>query len=680
MILKNFLFYLLLLINLGCFGQSNSIRFNEVVTSNTTGISDRNGDRWDWVELYNPTDRTIKLKGYAISDDKEEIEKFVLPNCRIKANGFLVIYCSKSKGRKELHANFKLKASGEWLWLSNQDGEIIDSVPALWNEKNYAISRKESGYPVWERNQVPTPNRTNANNNLVSFSHASGIYENPFKLEISANKDVVIRFTLDGSTPNKESSIYSNELDMTSRKKEEDIISFIQTGQIKPDKRSDPFKANTVRVGLFKDDKLVSKIYTQIYFVSKEIKNRYNGIEVVSITTDSDNLFNLDSGIYVKGNRGFRNGVNGNFNRRGKEWERESHFSIINGNGVEILNEDVGIRIHGATSRKMRQKSIRIYARKEYGTAKINYDGFEHTSTKLFDRLVLRNTMSGWQKTVFKEELTNYVCRDLRFDWLDYKVCVVYINGEYWGIHHIRERFDKFYVANKYNLNQDSINIVLHGDYKDYYGGDKGLYVEGESASMAKLYDFLRENDIAKSTNYEKVKKALNLEALIDFYCAEFYFGNTDYLENNNKLWRFGENGKWNQVFYDLDGAWSLKENNISKIMSGKKQSRAGIYTTNLFRKLMSSEVFKTQFFNRLACLLKTDFSEQVVSESIEHFEAIYEPIIKEHTIRWSYPGSVRQWQGKLNTLKAFAKNRGEVVKFQVQEVFGVNLEKYECL
>ncbi len=571
----------------------------------------------------------------------------------LKPNGFAVLFCSNSKVRKEVHLNFKIKSSGEAIFLSDSGGNIIDSIPALTINTNCSIARIEDGYGQWQRTTVPTPNQTNQFKTGIVFEKPSGTYLAPFYLTLKSLDSLTIRYTLNGSEPTVNSPVYIAPLHITERLTEPDIASFVKTGAVAPDPGGDSFKGNIIRAAQFINGKRVSKVFTQVYFILENQKQRYGRADIISVSSDYDNLFDSDIGIYVAGQS-----RKANYSQRGRAWERPAHLSIINSNGQEVLNEDIGIRIHGATSRKKRQKSLRIYARKEYGARLLNYSGFSNTNQTKFNRLVLRNLMSGWQKTLFKDELTNYICRNLNFDWLDYKPAVVFLNGEYWGVHHLREHFDKYYVSNKYGCDKDSVNIVAHGDYKLYFGGKKRLRLKGNGEGHFALYDYIYQNNLNDSAAYAHVSDILDIPAIIDFYCAQFYFGNTDYLENNNKLWSYGSNGQWHPVFFDLDGAWDLNVDNLKKIMSENGGTRSAPYSTYLFRSLMKSSIFKKAFLERFKYLLLNDFSSTTVLEALELFKTEYKPIVKEHIRRWSYPGSVRQWERKLNYLESFATHR----------------------
>ena len=116
---------------------SPGIRINEVVAENTTGLLDEDGTRQDWIELHNPSDTTVDLNGWHLSDDPARPAQWTFPPTPLPAGGFLVIFASgknRATPGQPLHTNFKLSRTGEFLALTNPEGQAISrfsSVPPL---------------------------------------------------------------------------------------------------------------------------------------------------------------------------------------------------------------------------------------------------------------------------------------------------------------------------------------------------------------------------------------------------------------------------------------------------------------------------------------------------------------------------------------------------------------------
>src|SRR5690606_24325784 len=118
------------------------------------------------------------------------------------------------------------------------------------------------------------------------------------------------------------------------------------------------------------------------------------------------------------------------------------------------VSQLVGIRIHGGASRSFPQKTLRIYARGEYGESYINYPlfpGLVGRSTKEpineFKRLLLRNSGNDYRHTLLRDAFLQRLVRHLGLDYQEYRAATVFINGEYWGLMNMRERVDNRYIA-----------------------------------------------------------------------------------------------------------------------------------------------------------------------------------------------------------------------------------------
>ena len=41
-----------------------------------------------------------------------------------------------------------------------------------------------------------------------------------------------------------------------------------------------------------------------------------------------------------------------------------------------------------------------------------------------------------------------------------YEPCIIYLNGEYWGIYGIREKIDEHYIEDNYGFSSDSVDLL----------------------------------------------------------------------------------------------------------------------------------------------------------------------------------------------------------------------------
>ena len=101
----------------------------------------------DWIEIYNPTDSDIKLDGFYLSDDELNLQRWKMPAVEIKAGEVFTVVCknnSEKSALKKYQTNFSLK-TGETLYFSDSDGNIVSSVAVVDMEETESLSRGLDG-------------------------------------------------------------------------------------------------------------------------------------------------------------------------------------------------------------------------------------------------------------------------------------------------------------------------------------------------------------------------------------------------------------------------------------------------------------------------------------------------------------------------------------------------------
>lgn len=167
---------------------------NEFMASNETTVADQDGEYDDWIELYNNSTSPIDLEGYFLSDDANDLMQWAFPaGTSIAGNGYVVVWADNDEEQAGLHANFKLSASAESVFLVNASGVIVDEVSFVDQTADISYGRYPNGTGSF---QTMTPtfngenNGTTATSNPTLESIAIKASPNPaktsFYLEISA--------------------------------------------------------------------------------------------------------------------------------------------------------------------------------------------------------------------------------------------------------------------------------------------------------------------------------------------------------------------------------------------------------------------------------------------------------------------------------------------------------------
>jgi spore coat protein CotH len=158
------------------------IVINEVMATNTKTATDNNGQYDDWIELYNKSTAAVNIGGYHISDDATNLKKWKIPtNTTIPANGYLIIWADEDSSQNNatnLHANFKLSASGETVLLTKDDGTLLDDVVFGAQKTDFGYARRPNGTGNFVI-QTPT---FKANNNTGTNAVEDILAENDVKV------------------------------------------------------------------------------------------------------------------------------------------------------------------------------------------------------------------------------------------------------------------------------------------------------------------------------------------------------------------------------------------------------------------------------------------------------------------------------------------------------------------
>ncbi len=130
-----------------CAGQ---VVINEFVAANTATLADEDGDKSDWIELYNAGATAVDLDGWCLTDDAADPCKWRFPAVALAGGEYLVVFASGKDRRDpaaELHTSFRMSADGEYLALVMPDGttvaqELAPAYPPQKEDVSYGFARK----------------------------------------------------------------------------------------------------------------------------------------------------------------------------------------------------------------------------------------------------------------------------------------------------------------------------------------------------------------------------------------------------------------------------------------------------------------------------------------------------------------------------------------------------------
>lgn len=554
----------------------------------------------------------------------------------------------------------------------------------------------------------------------VAFSHSGGFYEEGFDLKLShPDPDVTIYYSLDGSEPHPdylaggsyaympvyrqsnrslvERQYQSFEYDtqepitITDSGNSENHLSHTMTSF---ENNSSPghypnqsmVRGQTVRAVAIYDDERVSPITTHTYFITSDGVNPY-ALPVIALGIQEKDFFDYETGIYVPGkiyddqNPNRTDGVaHANYSQRGIEWERRVSFEYFNyASSNAQLHHDIGVRIHGGWSRSFPLKSLRLYARSDYGENRFRFPFFPDLDDAVFNRLILRASGNDWNYTYFRDAMMQRIVGHLNVDTQAYQPVMVFLNGEFWGIHNMRERYDKHYLERVHDADPDNIDLLT----------ENATAKEGDNEHYLAMMEFVKNQDLSDSTNYRELQTMMDTENYIDYLLANIFVGNSDWPGNNIDYWRArtdsfepekGElDGRWRWLIFDLDFGFYLygqgpDYNSLRHTLGLLRHAHGNpTWSTELFRNLMENEEFYWQFFSRMMDQLNTAFKPNITVSIIQEMADYIAPEMPFHIERWSEPsGGFSGWQGRVdNELIYFARERPDFVKNHIRSHVG---------
>ncbi len=544
---------------------------------------------------------------------------------------------------------------------------------------------------------------------VLTFSLPSGFYPEEQLLSITCNvEDCLIYYTTDGSIPTEDSQILDYELELGDTTDLPNVLSAI--GGVCPDELYIPshnvMKAHVIRAMAWLPDDTYTPVYSATYWIGADREELYGDMPIVSLMMDYDDLMGYENGIYVMG-KAYDDYMAedgrkldawdypANYQTRGREGERQVgvEFLPFEGEGFQM---EMGIRIKGGASRSYNSKSLRLIAREEYGEKSIKYPVFENNLrddgngiVEKYKSITLRAGGNDVRFAVIRDPVIQRLSEGMRFTSQATRPCVVFINGEYWGVKTLTEEYSDNYIQYNYGIDNKNVVIMKNGELEEGEEEDVALYEE--------MYDFITGNDMADPANYAKAAEMIDMGQLADLTAMHLYIYNKDgiFQNNNWQMWRAREvddsipaaDGKWRFLSYDVDfssgvydGGKTHTEDNISPVLLDPVEHEHR-HTALLVRALWQNEDFRRELLTALCDCRNIYFDANRYAGIFREFRAQYEPYMPE-TFRRFGPNWVAGWADeyytqKLDEITTFFGGRYKSFPWMMKKVFALS-EPYD--
>ncbi len=424
---------------------------------------------------------------------------------------------------------------------------------------------------------------------VLSFNINSGFYDKEIDIEIKKSFSLPfgtkLYYTLDGNDPSNESNLYTGKISLSLDEKNLKVY---------------PLKVVAYYKGNY------SEIYNETYILDKEIKE--NDITLISITSDEKNLYDYDKGILVKG-------ANDNYYQRSDDWLRDAHIAIFSEKGENLLSQNILLGVSGGSNSSENPKSFKIKAINEEKLNLNFYDEDYKASFSLinnYNSLRLRSGSQDLKTGNIRSGIISQLASDSNFDGASIsKRAVVFLNGEFYGIHDIEQNYSNSFLAKKYSLpNSDLI--------EKYKGKDITTTVD------AKIIQYFYQ-DLNMEQNRQELEKYVDMDSYLFYYAIEILANNIDWPNNNFEIWRYtGEynpnnkytDGRYRFLIYDVDAIFSgdihigdLGDDYRDVLMLIMNNMYNQQNTS--FVQVMKSTYYRNKFVRIVEDLLNTSFSRE---------------------------------------------------------------------
>ena len=470
----------------------------------------------------------------------------------------------------------------------------------------------------------------------LSFSKESGFYDEPFYLEIYGFDE--IHFTLDATEPTVDSPMYVEPILISDTSEAENIYSAMYEvylgfnpelatmGLVNP--RGDPRKiptesvdkATIVKAASFDREGNIVATKEAVFFVGFSEKEEYEGINIISISTNPDNLFGYENGIYVIGKE-FDNYFNSlsrikdfsighamaNYRARGKSFRKPAQVYFFNSDRQIVSEGEYLIAIQGGTTRADIPRSLNIYEA-DNGVIDGKALGFDFDVKSV-------NLFSGGNDryTKIKDAIINERVQDLNVCTRTYIPYELFLEGEYWGTYFISEKYDEAFFNGKYGVKSQDVVMIKRGSSEYAEIGD-----DDDRNEWLDVKEYITCNDMYLDSNYDHVKELIDIDSCVNYFAIEIYIANTDWPYINVSVWKSKnssgktryDDGKWRWVLYDVNCAMDLS--NIE--MDGIKKA---CQDDAMFRSLMDNPEFAQQVKDKLVFLAKNTFEPETMRKTI---------------------------------------------------------------
>ncbi len=505
-----------------------------------------------------------------------------------------------------------------------------------------------------------------------SFSMANGFYADDIQVALSLTsprtKHLQIHYTLDGSTPNASSPLYTGPITCEA---------------------GDDIKAVTIKaVVCDRSQRVAGGPYTATYFVGKNAAVWTNAL-VVSITADPEDLYSQESGIlYPMADCGpteedWKEFEEQNCKQRGDEWIRAAHMDVFEPDGSNVISQNIGLCVDGDHGSMTHYPySLKVLAGTKYDSRhpSFSYDIFHYYNTRGtefphiqdFNNLVFRNGGNEYNAgarepdqrgTMLRWNVGSRLADEAGYMTAGARPAMVFLNGELYCVAQLQDTYNKHNTSAKTRLGKNFLQICKDTERAcTQVGGYEDLYYS---------YPAIEKSPILSAENQNTLEQTVSMNDMFSYYAFELLLNNTDFPKKNYAIWRYtGErtdapysDGKFRFLINDLDCIWDFREDDDLWTAYFDHIKEDG----TVMGSLIQVSEYKTAFLNSLCDLMNSGLFDW------EHLDVVINEANQDFNLIASYyysPEDEAKRQRNVSLLKESAFARKEELRNYIQDTF----------
>jgi hypothetical protein len=446
----------------------------------------------------------------------------------------------------------------------------------------------------------------------ATFSPEAGLHSLPLSVTLSAATGE-IRYTLDGSDPDPDSALYAAPIDL--------------------------METTVVRARLFEAGKVPGPVVTRTYFVGEV----FDGLPLLSISADPKTLFDDEIGIYQnthEPNQGVGPAV-----YKGKD--APGHMEFFPDDGSEGFAVNGGLRMGGENNWASHfQRAFNFSLRGKYGDDELKYELFPGTNIPVFTSLTIREGGDDYAKARLTDPLFDTITRGrMEVDTNKSRPAVTFVNGVYWGLYNVRDRWDDNWMYQHYGTDDGAYDRV---SFQNTSRSTPPLVENGSNEAWLELFNLARYSDVTDPEVWQTIEDLVDLDSFIDFVVCESWPNNTSW-SGNREAWRphvYG--GKWRWFLPDMDRTFGSTSYGALGRMLASEQ---------LLRYLKDNAGFRARLAQRYAAHMGSTLAPGRINDMITSLGGVAAAGIPRQYLRWGEP-ALATYQASLTSMQDFVVTR----------------------